>query len=187
MLFGEGQDDMAGFAAAFPLEHEPGTVFNYSSGTTNILARIVGDRYDVEALLRDRLFGPLGMTTASPKFDPAGTFVGSSYVYATARDFARFGQLYLDGGRDVLPAAWVEYAHTESPLPTGPDEQPYGAHWWLFPPVPGSFAAQGYEGQRTLVVPDLDLVVVRLGKTPVELKPELDRWLTELVDALPRG
>ena len=141
MLFGEGQADMAGFAAAFPLEHEPGAVFNYSSGTTNILARLVGDLYGgpegVEALLRDRLFGALGMASATPTFDEAGTFVGSSYVYATARDFARFGQLYLDGGRDVLPEAWVAYARTESPVPVEPGEQPYGAHWWLFPDVPG--------------------------------------------------
>jgi len=187
MLFGEARADMAGFAAGFPLEHEPGTVFNYSSGTTNILARIVGDLDDVEALLRDRLFGPLGMTSAEPKFDDVGTFVGSSYVYATARDFARFGQLYLDGGRDILPTEWVDYARTESPVPVEPGEQPYGAHWWLFPDVPGSFAAQGYEGQRTLVVPDLDLVVVRLGKTPAELKPDLDAWLVALVDDLRRG
>lgn len=190
MLFGAGQDDMAAFAAGFPLEHPPGTVFNYASGTTNILARLVGDLYGgrdgVEALLADRLFGPLGMTSATPKFDTAGTFVGSSYVYATARDFARFGELYLHGGlvghRRVLPGDWVTYAQTESAVPSGPDEQPYGAHWWRFPTVPGSFSAQGYEGQRTLVVPDLDLVVVRLGKTPVALKPNLDAWLAALVD-----
>lgn len=192
MLFGEGQEDTAAFAAGFPLGHEPGTVFNYSSGTTNIVARIVGDLYGgrpgVEALLADRLFGPLGMTSAVAKFDPAGTFVGSSYVYATARDFARFGELYLDegeaDGRQVLPASWIDYARTESPVPSAAGEQPYGAHWWRFPPVPGSFAAQGYQGQRTLVVPDLDLVVVRLGITPVELKANLDGWLTALVDAL---
>ncbi|HEY8057634.1 MAG TPA: serine hydrolase [Acidimicrobiales bacterium] len=192
MLFGEGQEDTAAFAAGFSLAHQPGTVFNYSSGTTNIVARIVGDLYGgrpgVEALLADRLFGPLGMRSAVAKFDPAGTFVGSSYVYATARDFARFGQLYLDegeaGGRQLLPASWIDYARTESPVPSGAGEQPYGAHWWRFPPVPGSFAAQGYQGQRTLVVPDLDLVVVRLGITPVELKANLDGWLTALVDAL---
>lgn len=182
MLFGEGQADMAAFAASFPLEHEPGTVFNYSSGTTNILARIVGGLYDdVEGLIRDRL----GLADAQPRFDDAGTFVGSSYVYAPARTFARFGELYLHDGEDVLPAAWCEYARTESDVPSGPDEQPYGAHWWLFPDLPGSYAAQGYEGQRTLVVPDQDLVVVRLGKTPAERKPELDAWLVELVTSLP--
>jgi CubicO group peptidase (beta-lactamase class C family) len=195
MLFGEAKADMAGYAASFPLVHEPGTVFNYSSGTTNLLARIVGQLYGgrpgVEALLRDRLFGPIGMTSATAKFDAAGTFIGSSYVYANARDFARFGELYLHGGQGpsggVLPEAWVTYARTESPVPVAADEQPYGAHWWLFPAVAGSFAAQGYQGQRTLVVPDRDLVVVRLGRTPVELKPNLDAWLVRLVDALPRG
>lgn len=189
MLFGPGQSDMAAFAAGFPLEHPPGTAFNYSSGTTNILARLVGDLYGgregVDALLHDRLFDALGVSSATPKFDDVGTFVGSSYVYATARDFARFGELYLHegraGGHSVLPAEWITYAETESAVPSGPDEQPYGAHWWRFPPVPGSFAAQGYEGQRTLVVRDLDLVVVRLGKTPVALKPNLDAWLAALV------
>jgi CubicO group peptidase (beta-lactamase class C family) len=182
MLFGEGQADMAAFAASFPLDHEPGTVFNYSSGTTNILARIVGGLYDdVEALIRDRL----GLIEAIPKFDDAGTFVGSSYVYAPARTFARFGEIYLHGGEGVLPEAWVDYARTESPVPVEADEQPYGAHWWLFPDIPGSYAAQGYEGQRTLVVPDEDLVVVRLGKTPAERKPELDAWLVDLVSSLP--
>ena len=179
MLFGEGQADMAAFAASFPLDHEPGTVFNYSSGTTNVLARLVGDLYDdVEELIRDRL----GLTEAIPKFDDAGTFVGSSYVYAPIRTFARFGELYLHDGEGVLPADWVAYARTESPVPVEPGEQPYGAHWWLFPDVAGSYAAQGYEGQRTLVVPDRDLVVVRLGTTPAELKPQLDEWLVELVD-----
>jgi CubicO group peptidase (beta-lactamase class C family) len=182
MLFGDGRADMAAFAAAFPLDHEPGTVFNYSSGTTNILARIVGGLYDdVEALIRDRL----GLADAVPGFDGAGTFVGSSYVDAPARTFARFGELYLHQGEDVLPAAWCEYARTESPVPVDPDERPYGAHWWLFRELPGSFAAQGYEGQRTLVVPDKDLVVVRLGKTPAERAPELDEWLVELVTSLP--
>lgn len=192
MLFGDGRADMAGFAASFPLDHPPGTTFNYSSGTTNILARLAGDvfggRVGVDEVLTRRLFEPVGMTSASPRFDDAGTFVGSSYVYATARDFARFGGLYLDegvvDGERVLAPDWVTYARTPSPVPVPPGDQPYGAHWWLFPPVPGSFAAQGYKGQRTLVVPELGLVVVRLGKTPVELKANLDRWLAALVDAL---
>jgi CubicO group peptidase (beta-lactamase class C family) len=195
MLFGAGRADMAAFAASFPLDHPPGTTFNYSSGTTNILARLAGEvlggRAGVEAALTRRLFEPVGMTSATPRFDDAGTFVGSSYVYATARDFARFGRLYLDGGRvdgeRVLAPDWVTYARTPSPVPVPPGDQPYGAHWWLFPPVADSFAAQGYEGQRTLVVPDLDLVVVRLGKTPADLKANLDAWLAALVDALRPG
>ncbi len=201
MLFGDGQHDMAAFAAGFPLEHPPGTVFNYSSGTSNIVARIVGDlvggRDAVEQRLQVRLFDPLGMASAMARFDDAGTFIGSSYVYATARDFARFGQLYLQGGawegEELLPEVWVEHARRRTPLDTGSatqpaevapasmDAQPYGAHWWLVDEPAGAFAAQGYEGQRTLIVPDLDLVVVRLGKTDADLKANLDRWLAELV------
>jgi CubicO group peptidase (beta-lactamase class C family) len=102
MLFGAGEADMAHFAADRPLAHPPGTVFNYSSGTSNIVsgivARQVGPGAPYEALLRERLFGPLGMRSATPAFDAAGTFVGSSSVHATAQDFLRFGLLYLRDG-----------------------------------------------------------------------------------------
>ena len=89
MLFGAGAADHAGFAAAKPLIHPPDTVWNYASGTTNILARIAGRLIGdgpaaTERYLRERLFDPLGMRSATPKFDDAGTFVGSSYVFATA-------------------------------------------------------------------------------------------------------
>ena len=192
MLFGAGQEDMAAFAAAYPLAHEPGTVFNYSSGTTNILSRIVGDLYGgrrgVEALLADRLFGPLGMTSAVAKFDPAGTFVGSSYVYATARDFARFGGVVPArriGRRATGVAGWLgDLRHDRVDGLLRARRAALRCPLVAVPSGPGSFAAQGYQGQRTLVVPDLDLVVVRLGITPVALKANLDRWLTALVDAL---
>ena len=84
MLFGAGQDDVAHYAAERPLKHEPGTVYNYSSGTSNIVARTIGYYTgDVERFLRERVFEPIGMHSAQPKFDDAGTFIGSSYVYAT--------------------------------------------------------------------------------------------------------
>lgn len=181
MLFGEGGSDHAAYAAALPLDHEPGTCWNYSSGTTNIICRILGEivgggRAGMEAFLHDRLFGPAGMTSAVPKFDDAGTWVGSSYVYATARDFARFGELYRRDGVDaagerVLPAGWLDHGRTKvahepsDDLPTGFD---YGRHWWMWPEFPGSIAAHGYEGQYVVVVPDRELTVVHLGKTPAE-------------------
>jgi CubicO group peptidase (beta-lactamase class C family) len=181
MLFGAGQADVAGYAAALPLDHEPGSTFNYSSGTTNIVARIVGEAVGggeegMRSFMEAELFGPLGMASADPRFDAAGTFVGSSFLYCTARDFARFGQLYLrdgvwDGGR-ILPEGWVDFARTPTEVP--PEEDfGYGAHWWLWDRqgFPETFAAHGYEGQYIVVAPDRDLVVVRLGKTPVELRP----------------
>jgi len=193
MLFGSGKDDVAGYAAALPLEHPPGSVFNYSSGTTNIIARMIGQAVGggeaaMRAFMTEELFGPLGMTSADPRFDDAGTFIGSSFLYCTARDFARFGELYLaDGvwdGRRILPEGWVDFART--PVPVPPDEEfGYGAHWWLWDShgFPGTFAAHGYEGQYIIVCPDRDLVVVRLGKTPVEVRPPVIRRLEELLSS----
>jgi CubicO group peptidase (beta-lactamase class C family) len=193
MLYGEGKDDMAAYAAALPLVHSPGTVWNYSSGTTNIVARVVGDavgggRAGMERFLAERLFGPTGMRSAQPKFDTAGTFVGSSYVYATARDFARFGQLYLDDGvvdgTRVLPAGWRDHAraHVSFDDETGFG---YGRHWWLWPQFEGSLACHGYEGQYTVVAPDRDLVVVHLGKSPIEQRQPLVDALASIVESFP--
>lgn len=198
MLFGEGADDHAAYAAALPLDHEPGTVWNYSSGTTNIVCRIVGDvvgggQEGMEKFLSERLFEPAGMASAIPEFDAAGTWVGSSYVYATAGDFARFGELYRnDGvaasGERVLPAGWADHgrtfvAHDESsPVPGGFD---YGRHWWMWPQFPGSIAAHGYEGQYIVVVPDRELTVVHLGKTDADVRHHLVARLRDLVDGVP--
>ncbi len=191
MLFGAGKPDSAAYAAALPLEHEPDSVFHYSSGTSNILsamvARLLGVRGDAyRAFLRRELWDPLGMKSAEPRFDEAGHWIASSFVFATAQDFARFGLLYLrDGvwaGRRILPEGWVDYARTY----TGTDEETglgYGAHWWLVPSDLGIFRCSGYNGQRIIVVPPLDLVVVRLGVSPVDLAPELERFHMQVIDA----
>ncbi len=190
MLFGEGLGDVAAYAARRPLAHAPGTVFNYSSGTSNILARIAGDaaggRDAFESLLIDRLFTPIGMRSATPIFDDAGTFVGSSYVDAIAADFARFGYLYLRDGRwdarRVLPEGWVDHARSRRSV--DPDGSPYGAHWWVVDDEWGTFRASGYEGQAIVVVPGLDAVIVRLGRTDATHAAALDEWRTAMIDAL---
>jgi CubicO group peptidase (beta-lactamase class C family) len=191
MLFGSGKADVATFAAGRPLAHEPGAVFNYSSGTSNIVARVVGDTVGggpdgLRRFMHDRLFGPIGVTSAQPRFDDAGTFVGSSYLYMTARDWARFGLLYLrDGvweGRRVLPEGWVDHGRrARSVDPT--DGRLYGAHWWVVGDEHGSFRASGYEGQSILCVPTLDLLVVRLGKTPESLDDQLTDWRARVTRA----
>jgi CubicO group peptidase (beta-lactamase class C family) len=195
MLFGEGQDDVAHYAASKPLKHAPGDFWSYSSGTTNIVSRCVAqalDAYgpDFEAFMRTRLFDPLGMTSATPKFDAAGAFIGSSYCFCTARDFARFGLLYLRDGvwdtRRILPAGWVDYARTKTWAQPNEDG-PYGAHWWLGLGGPGSFSANGYDGQYTIVVPDLDMVVVRHGATPLERALAPKAWLGELIGMFRRA
>lgn len=193
MLFGAGQDDMAAFAAALPMTRRPGSTWNYSSGTTNIICRIVGDavrggRDGTEAFLRERLFRPVGMHSAVPKFDTSGTFVGSSYVYATARDFARFGELYRNdgvvGGHRLLPEGWRDHART---FVAHDDEDgfDYGRHWWLWRDLPGSLACHGYEGQYCVVVPDRELVVVHLGKCPVDTRTELTDRLRAIINGVP--
>lgn len=183
MLLGAGSDDVARFASGKGLAHPPGDHYYYSSGTTNIVSWAVGQALggggvgvdEREALTRrfmeEELFGPLGMRSADPRFDRSGTFVGSSFLYATARDYARFGLLYLrDGvwdGQRILPEGWVDLARTPQALE--PDSLNwYGQHWWVYPCSHGSFRASGYEGQVVVVVPGLDLVIVRMGKTPFE-------------------
>ena len=193
MLFGTGAADVAAYAESKVLVDEPGAVWSYSSGTTNIVSALAGrvigaGEAGMRAYLERELFGPVGMTSAIPRFDAAGTFVGSSYVYATARDFARFGALYLhDGvvdGTRLLPEGWVDYARTVTSPPMPPEEiHGYGAHWWIWDDDLGTFGAHGYEGQYTLVVPSLDLVVVRLGKTPTDLQPEVKADLHRLIES----
>jgi CubicO group peptidase (beta-lactamase class C family) len=193
--------DMAAFAANKPLSAPPGTTWHYSSGTTNILSRIVrqtvGER-EYHTFPPRALFGPLGMNSAVMESDAAGTFVGSSYMFATARDWARFGQLYLEdgawGGRRILPAGWVRLSAT--PTPQSPDGC-YGAHWWLKVPrelggeteaasrIPrDAFFGLGHEGQSLTVIPSRRLVVVRLG-----LSIHVDAWnharfIADVVQAL---
>ncbi|HEY1828108.1 MAG TPA: serine hydrolase [Acidimicrobiales bacterium] len=194
MLFGDGQADMAHFAANRPLAAPPDTLFNYSSGTSNIIssvvARQVGRGEDYARFLHQRLFEPIGMRSAIPEFDEAGTWVASSYVRTTARDYARFGLLYLrDGmwdGRRLLPEGWVDYGRTM--VSDDPEDGPYGAHWWGVAGDPyGSWRASGYDGQSILLCPELDLLVVRLGKTPIERNPALVDWRAAVVDAFAKG
>ncbi len=176
-----GAQDMAAYAAAKPLEAEPGARWSYSSGSTNIIAyairQVIGDS-NYLGFPRHGLFNRLGMTSAVMETDATGTFVGSSFMYATARDWARLGLLYLNNGiwagQRVLPEGWVAY--TRSPTPSSPDQQ-YGAHVWLQipneyrcasigPSLPAdAFHAIGHEGQFVTIIPSRELVLVRLGFT----------------------
>jgi CubicO group peptidase (beta-lactamase class C family) len=198
MLFASGQADVAAYAASRPAAHAPGAVWNYSSGTTNIISRVLGEAFAAVGapmvdVIQTRLFDRLGMSSATAKFDDAGTFIGSSFVYATARDFARFGYLYLCDGlwpddagtpERVLPAAWVDHARVATVV--DPDSGfGYGAHWWIWPEEPRSLAAHGYEGQYIVVLPERDLVLVRLGRTDAACRPALVTQLRRLVAAFP--
>jgi CubicO group peptidase (beta-lactamase class C family) len=199
MLFTE--PDTGAFAARSPLAAPPDTVWSYSSGTSNLIARMLRDAFgrDLAAMVRwsrERLFEPAGLTSAFLEPDASGTFVASSFAFMTARDWARFGELHrqdgLWNGRRVLPEGWVRYVTT--PTPAAP-EGIYGAHWWLnagdpqdparrmWPRVPrGAYAARGHSGQYVVIVPSAKLVVVRLGlSTCDEAHQGIEDLVAELV------
>ena len=175
MLYGEGKDDMAAFTAALPLAHEPGTFYNYSSGTTNILSRIVADLVgygdDYRAYLERRLFEPIGMTSSVATFDTCGVFVASSFVHARALDFAKFGLLYLRGGewenQQLISREWAATAQVPLSVEASSGHF-YSWQWWVSGDQYGTYWANGYEGQMISVVPALDAIVVRFGHTPEE-------------------
>ncbi len=191
MLFRSGKDDVVGYAAARPLAHSPGAVWSYSSGTSNVVAGILGrtvgaGQDGLMAFMRRELFDPTGMTSAEPRFDASGSFIASSFVFARARDFARFALLYLrDGiweGARLLPPGWVDHARTVTPQSAGE----YGAHWWLALDDSGIFNASGYNGQYLVIDPSRDLVLVRLGASTPEQRVEVVRSLAAITRAFPK-
>jgi CubicO group peptidase (beta-lactamase class C family) len=182
---------MAAFTAQLPLAHAPGTVFNYSSGTTNILSRIVADNVgygdDYRNYLNNRLFGPTAMASATPTFDASGVFVASSLLHATALDYARFGLLYLRGGewdgRQLVSHEWAATAQ----VPTSVDEESgsyYSWQWWVTGDDYGTYWASGYEGQMISIVPALDALVLRFGHSPEEQFPARYAWRRRVLDVL---
>lgn len=181
MLFLEA--DTAAYAASKPLAFPPDSRWSYSSGTTNIVSRIardlIGDPAEYLAFPRRELFDKIGMRSAVFGADAVGNLIGSSYLYATARDYARFGLFCLGdgswGGRRILPEGWMAYS--TSPTPKSAKGE-YGAFFWLNRGSPGNpadrnypdmptdlFWADGYQGQEIFVCPSLGLVAVRLGMT----------------------
>lgn len=168
--------DMGLFALLKPLKYEPGTHWQYSSGTTNIVMRYLRSRFSSDEAfihyMHSRLFAPLGIVDPVFEQDLSGTPVGSSYLYATARDFARFGQMYLNdgcvGNERILPEGWVDYTHTSASA----SGDHYGAFFWLnrngkFPDVPKDmYYCDGHDGQDIFIFPSQQLVVVILGFSP---------------------
>jgi CubicO group peptidase (beta-lactamase class C family) len=178
------QPDMATFARSQPLAHPIGESWLYSSGTAVILSRIAQESVggDITEYVRTRLFDPLGITSATIESDEHGTPVGSSYMYATARDWARYGQFLLQNGtwqgQELLPAGYV--AMMATPVAASHGQYGKGQTWmWGSEPVtPGvdpdtafgipadTFWMSGHDGQNVAIIPTRQLVIVRLGLTP---------------------
>jgi CubicO group peptidase (beta-lactamase class C family) len=198
MLF--KKKDMGLFAADTKAVDKPGEVFYYSSGTTNIISRIIRETLGDENYYRfpyEQLFYKTGMLNTVIEPDAGGTFVGSSYSYGTARDWARFGLLYLnDGvwaGERILPEGWVKYTTTPA---KGADLGQYGAQFWLNAGAPGNsqrryypdaptdlFWADGFEGQNDFIIPSQNLVVVKLSLAQGNYLDD-NKFLAQIIDAL---
>lgn len=186
--------DMAAFAADQPLAHVAGEHFSYSSGSSVIASRLwqkaIGNESEAREWPYRRLFAPLGMTSALFEMDAQGTFVGSSYLYASSRDWVRFGILLLEDGvwqgKRILPDGWVEWMRA----PTAASGGEYGHGVWLHGPrVAGSYGPDpdagfdipedaywliGHDGQSMTIIPSRRLVILRMGLTPTALgyKPQ---------------
>jgi CubicO group peptidase (beta-lactamase class C family) len=178
------ESDMARYAESLPLATPPGSAWNYNDGNYVILSHLIreavgGHAADMLRFARQELFGPLGMRNVTLEFDASGNPEGSSQMLATARDWARFGMLYLDdgvvGGKRILPEGWVSY----SASPTPNSWVGYGAGFWTnqgdsfgadyrihhgWPR--DAFFAKGTIGQYVIIVPSGRLVIVRFGLSP---------------------
>ena len=210
MLFREGRNDMAAWAEAQPLEAEPGAEWEYSSNTTVILADIAaraltGDegqdgrdpetrRKAVSEYLRNRLWEPLGMRSMLPEFDANGTLIGGSLMHATARDWAKFGELLRNGGSvggvQLVPRAWIDFMTTPNPR-----NKFYGAQTWLnrgegadkqYPgALPSVFSMNGHLGQYVVVSPRQGLTVVRLGNTRQDSLDAVQARIADILKLFP--
>lgn len=194
---------IADFASQMPAIHPPGAHWSYSSGTSNILARVIANqvrsqlRMSLAQFAYRYLFQPIGAESFVMEQDAAGNLLGSSYVWATARDWLQFGRLYLENGswqgQRMLPENWSEHAA----LPAEHSNGQYGGHFWInglnaegqriMPNLPEDlYYASGFEGQDVIIVPSMDLVVVRLGLTPTESDWNLNTHLAPLIEVLRR-
>jgi len=204
LLFGEGSVAPGDYAANVPLVHPIGERWAYSTGTSVLVAKLCGNVIGGGSLgtrdfLRRELFAPLGMRSAQPEFARSGEFIGGAFVHATARDWARFGHLYLrDGvwdGRRILPEGWVDFSRTPSPAK---NNRIHGAHFWVnqdpppdgqWKPLPGGprtlFMAEGASFQVLAVDPARDLVAVRLGIAQGTPFPEIKQPFGPLIEAFP--
>lgn len=205
------EPDMASYTASKPLVHAPGSHWNYSSGTTVVLSRILqraaagtGSTTDASilAIAHERLFTPLGMRSAVLEADARGNLVGSSYMYASAQDWARFGQFLLqDGvwnGQRLLPEGYVSQMRQVAPASGGQYGQ---GQLWRWGPSGASSAGgnpdapfqlpadtywlEGHDGQSITIIPSQELVVVRLGLTPAARNYQPQALVAAIIKALP--
>lgn len=189
------KSDMGLYAIGQKLKYQPGTHWYYSSGTTNIVSRIIRSKFANDSLyysFADReLFNRIGMPDAVFEIDAAGTYVGSSYLWATARDYARFAYLFMHDGvfnnERILPEGWVKYSTT----PASASDGGYGAFFWLNQggKIAGApkdmYRCDGHDGQHIFMFPSQDLAVVILGYSPSSTGGiDLSKLLGDILETL---
>ena len=188
-------------AAEVAAETQPGTEWAYSMATSNLLGGMVSElvgnnRREVSSWAREALFEPIGARSFELEFDQTGHFIGGAFSWASARDWARLGLLFLrDGnwdGERILPEAWVDF--TRTPAPVANNTQ-YGAQFWVtaesptqgekIDPTLQGFYMSGSQGQVVLMVPDRDLIVIRLGEAHHAKWSEINAMVSQIARAFP--
>jgi CubicO group peptidase (beta-lactamase class C family) len=187
-------EDMGKVQMDKPAQFKPNTHWNYSSGTTNLLSRILRSQFKTQQEYLDfwysAVIDKIGMNSMIVEQDMTGTFVGSSYGWATPRDWSKFGLLYLHkgnwNGEQILDESWVKYTAT----PTNTSDGKYGAQFWLnaggrFPDVPRDmFYCSGYQGQMVAIIPSLDMVIVRMGVKEDEPGFDFNGFLKGIISSI---
>lgn len=191
MLFRD--HDMTRSQIVKPLVGTPGKSWNYSSGTTNLLSGILRNQFSSHQEYLDfwysALIDRIGMHSMIIEADMHGNYVGSSYGWATTRDWAKFGLLYLHRGNwngdQIFAPSWTDYVMTPTPTSNGR----YGGHFWLnvggfYPSAPKDlYSANGFQGQKVFIIPSKDMVIVRMGLTE-DAKFDFNELLREITEAV---
>nr|WP_198999641.1 serine hydrolase [Flavobacterium sp. ASV13] len=192
MLF--QSEDMGKVQMDKPAKYKPDTHWYYSSGTTNLLSRILRSQFKTQQEYLDfwysAVIDKIGMNSMIVEQDMSGIFVGSSYAWATPRDWSKFGLLYLHkgnwNGEQILDESWVKYTAT----PTNTSKGAYGAQFWLnaggkFPDAPRDmFYCNGYQGQMVAIIPSLDMVIVRMGLKEDDQGFDFNGFLKGIIDSV---
>jgi len=187
------EPDFAEYAYTKPLEYDPGTHWYYSSGTTNIVSYILRRHFETDdayySFPHKELFYKIGITDAVFEPDESGTLVGSSYLYMTARDYARFALLYIQDGKfegnQILPEGWVDYATNSASDSIGE----YGSFFWInrggsIESAPQDmYMCVGHDGQRIFIIPSLDIITVVLGYSPDD-SMDFNQLLADIIKTL---
>jgi len=195
MLF--NSDAIGQYAMQLPLDFEPETTWTYSSGTTNIIASKMADNFQSKdeyiRFIYDRFFDRIGAYSMVMETDAIGNYVGSSYSWATTRDWAKIGQFYLQkgnwAGEQILSEQWVDFIQQ----PAKGSDGIYGGHFWLnkggrYPDLPQDlYSMDGFHGQKVFIIPSKELVVVRLGLTYTQGDFDFNQWLKEIIEIIDKA